>query len=259
MAARGAVHLPLPVSKSRAFASCAPHMVMRQEPVDVSSVAADNTSGAGGQGTIARIPHSLAKTPAERKRLQRARDAQAGRLRRVCKDGKPAPKTPAMRKREQRARERSVRQPTNTTPPVSQLQPSTSRALDIATHHAPVVPSASPDLAPRTSGPHHQSTGNPADQPDSIRVAGYDAYHTGVDDTFRTQFINNLFGHVCEVCDKLWFRVDLATASQVDVLHEDFVIQRDRLPTFKLCSTCCLAPTKYGDRADSSVTARDGR
>uniref|UniRef100_A0A147BKM1 Uncharacterized protein n=1 Tax=Ixodes ricinus TaxID=34613 RepID=A0A147BKM1_IXORI len=166
-----------------------------------------------------------------------------------------------MRKREQRARERSGRQPTNTSPPVSQLQPSTSRAPDIATQYAPVnvVPSASPDLAPRTSGSHQQSTGNPADQPDSIRAAGYDAYHTGVDDTFRTQFVNNLFGHVCEVCDRLWFRVDLATSSQVDVLHEDFVIQRDRLPTFKLCSTCCQAPTKYADHADSSVTARDGR
>lgn len=257
MATRGAAHLPLPVSKSRAFASCAPNIGMRQEPVTVPSAAADNTSGAGGQGTIATIPNSLAKTPAERKRLQRARDAQAGRLRRVCKNGKPAPKSPAMRKREQRARERSVRQPTNT--PVSQLQPSTFRAPDMATHHAPVVPSASPDLAPRTSGSHQQSTGNPADPPDSIRAAGYDAYHTGVDDTFRTQFINNLFGHVCEVCDRLWFRVDLAAASQVDVLHEDFVIQRDRLPTFKLCSTCCQAPTKYADHADSSVTARDGR
>jgi hypothetical protein len=42
------------------------------------------------------------------------------------------------------------------------------------------------------------------------------------------------------VCDRIWFKLDLSpiTVSQVGVLEEDFANERDRLPTFKLCSTC---------------------
>jgi hypothetical protein len=39
---------------------------------------------------------------------------------------------------------------------------------------------------------------------------------------------------------QIWFKLDLSliTVSQVAVLEEEFANERDRLPTFKLCSTC---------------------
>jgi hypothetical protein len=42
------------------------------------------------------------------------------------------------------------------------------------------------------------------------------------------------------VCDRICFKLDLSliTLSQVAVLEEEFANERDRLPIFKMCSTC---------------------
>jgi hypothetical protein len=72
------------------------------------------------------------------------------------------------------------------------------------------------------------------------RSVEYEAYYKRADDTFHKIFVNNTFGHVCDVCDRIWSKLDLSliTISQVAVLEEEFANERDRLPTFKLCSTC---------------------
>jgi hypothetical protein len=71
-----------------------------------------------------------------------------------------------------------------------------------------------------------------------IRGVEYEAYYKRADDTFHKIFVNNTFGHVCDVCDRIWYKLDLSliTVSQVAVLEEEFADERDRLPTFKLCS-----------------------
>jgi hypothetical protein len=72
------------------------------------------------------------------------------------------------------------------------------------------------------------------------RGVEYEAYYKRADDTFHKIFVNNTFGHVCDVCDRIWFKLDLSliSVSQVAVLEEEFANERNRLPTFKLCSTC---------------------
>lgn len=57
---------------------------------------------------------------------------------------------------------------------------------------------------------------------------------------FTEMFMDNNFGHVCNVCDRLWFKLDLQliTSQQAIVLHEDFKDGIDLLPLFRLCNTC---------------------
>jgi hypothetical protein len=73
-----------------------------------------------------------------------------------------------------------------------------------------------------------------------IRGVEYEAYYKRPDDTFHKIFVNKTFGHVCDVCDRIWFKLDLSviTALQAAGLEEEFANVRDRPPTFKLCSTC---------------------
>jgi hypothetical protein len=73
-----------------------------------------------------------------------------------------------------------------------------------------------------------------------MRVVEYEAYYKGADDTFHKIFVSNTFGHVCDVCDRIWFKLNLSliTVSQVALLEEEFVNERALLPTFKLCSAC---------------------
>jgi hypothetical protein len=95
----------------------------------------------------------------------------------------------------------------------------------------------------QTSGPsgwEQQGAEDTDDEMEYIRGVEYEAYYKRYDDTFHKIFVNNTFGHVCDVCDRIWFKLDLSliTVSQVAGLEEEFANERDRLPTFKLCSTC---------------------
>jgi hypothetical protein len=94
----------------------------------------------------------------------------------------------------------------------------------------------------QTSGPSGSGQQGAVDadiETDYIRGVEYEAYYKHADDTFHKIFVNNTFGHVCDVCDNR-FKLDLSliTVSQVAVLEEELANERDRLPTFKLCSTC---------------------
>jgi hypothetical protein len=120
--------------------------------------------------------------------------------------------------------EKATREAAKLTQAALKPQPSTSHAPEIAMQHEPMdcVYSAT---AEQTSG----SSGSGQQGAVDVNV-----------ETFHNIFVNNTFGHVCDVCDSIWFKLDLSliTVSQVALLEEEFANERDRLHTFKLCSTC---------------------
>jgi hypothetical protein len=63
-------------------------------------------------------------------------------------------------------------------------------------------------------------------------------------DYFEMHFINNRFGHTCNVCDPLCFEQDLkqVTNNHLDILAREFV-DKDVLQ-FKVCATCWLSLNK---------------
>jgi hypothetical protein len=101
----------------------------------------------------------------------------------------------------------------------------------------------------QTSGPSGSGQQGAVDtdvETEYIRGVEYEAYYKRADDTLHKIFVNKTFGHVCDVCDRIWFKLHLSliTVSQVAVLEEESANERDRLPTFKLCSTCRQAQRK---------------
>jgi hypothetical protein len=95
----------------------------------------------------------------------------------------------------------------------------------------------------QTSGPSGSGQQGAIDadvETEFVRGFEDEDYYKRADDTFHKIFVNNTFGHVCDVRDRIWFKLDLSliTVSQVAVLEEEFANERNRLPMFKLCSTC---------------------
>jgi hypothetical protein len=121
--------------------------------------------------------------------------------------------------------------------------PSTSRAPVINMEDESYVGDVCTKATNQTSGPSGSGQQGAVDadvETEYVRGVEYEAYYKRAGDTFHKIFVNNTFGHVCDVCDRIWFKFDLSliTVSQVAVLEEEFANERDRLPTFKLCSTC---------------------
>jgi hypothetical protein len=76
-----------------------------------------------------------------------------------------------------------------------------------------------------------------------IRGVEYEAYYKRADDAFHKLFVNSTFGHVCDVCDRIWFKLDLSliTVSQVAVLEEEFANEA----VFRLPSNYYLSCTTH--------------
>jgi hypothetical protein len=72
------------------------------------------------------------------------------------------------------------------------------------------------------SGSGQQGAGDTDDEMEYIRGVEYEAYYKRADETFHKIFVINTFGHVCDVCDRIWFKLDLSliTVSQVAVLEK---------------------------------------
>jgi hypothetical protein len=121
--------------------------------------------------------------------------------------------------------------------------PSISRAPVIIIEDEPYVRDVCTKATNQTSGSRGSGQQGPVDadvETEYIRGVECEAYYKRADDTFHKIFVNNTFGHVCDVCDRIWFKLDLSlfTVSQAAVLEEEFASERHRLATFKLCSTC---------------------
>ncbi|XP_044577717.1 uncharacterized protein LOC123260595 [Cotesia glomerata] len=69
-------------------------------------------------------------------------------------------------------------------------------------------------------------------------------HHKKAHDEFKNKIINNSFGHICSVCDRLWFKRDLKSASNQHQQILNTILPLTSIEKIALCTTCFTSLNK---------------
>ncbi|GFW22575.1 ATP-dependent DNA helicase [Trichonephila clavipes] len=148
------------------------------------------------------------------------------------------PKTPAERSRDYRARKRQKSEENQESNDLTRI------TVEVEVHQEQDNSQPSTSTLPIKKKKNFNRTCSRI-QDNDLRVP-YPTFHRhqNAHKEFKEKFINNSFGHVCSVCERLWFKEDLKYAS---IQHQEILniilphVSNDKIA---LCNTCLNALNK---------------
>ncbi|GFV04852.1 ATP-dependent DNA helicase [Trichonephila clavipes] len=148
------------------------------------------------------------------------------------------PKTPAERSRDYRARKRQKSEENQESNDLTRI------TVEVEVHQEQDNSQPSTSTLPIKRKKNFNRTCSRI-QDNDLRVP-YPTFHRhqNAHKEFKEKFINNSFGHVCSVCERLWFKEDLKYAS---IQHQEILniilphVSNDKIA---LCNTCLNALNK---------------
>ncbi|GFX60827.1 ATP-dependent DNA helicase [Trichonephila clavipes] len=152
---------------------------------------------------------------------------------------KTTPKTPAERSRDYRARKRQKSEENQESNDLTRI------TVEVEVHQEQDNSQPSTSTLPIKKEKKNFNRTCSRIQDNDLRVP-YPTFHRhqNAHKEFKEKFINNSFGHVCSVCERLWFKEDLKYAS---IQHQEILniilphVSNDKIA---LCNTCVNALNK---------------
>ncbi|GFX73281.1 ATP-dependent DNA helicase [Trichonephila clavipes] len=174
----------------------------------------------------------------QRKCRKRERESDRDRLRESKTGRETTPKTPAERSRDYRARKRQKSEENQESNDLTRI------TVEVEVHQEQDNSQPSTSTLPIKKEKNFNRTCSRI-QDNDLRVP-YPTFHRhqNAHKEFKEKFINNSFGHVCSVCERLWFKEDLKYAS---IQHQEILniilphVSNDKIA---LCNTCLNALNK---------------